>query len=76
MNGSYYDHALQSHRRVTHTRMLNLPTYYRTCPCHTAPHTVLLFSGNLLVSESLENVIKIRSLLDEYRIRAERVRCP
>lgn len=36
----------------------------------------LLFSGNLLVSESLENVIKIRSLLDEYRIRTKRVRCP
>lgn len=35
---------------------------------------VLLFSGNLLVSESLENVIKIGSLLDEYKIRAER--CP
>lgn len=32
---------------------------------------VLMFSGSLLVSESLENVIKVRSLLDEHGVSAE-----
>lgn len=40
------------------------------------PVLVLMLSGNFLVSESVENVIKIRSLLDEYRISPERVSCP
>lgn len=72
--------ALQRRRRVAYTGMLNLPTYYRTGPCHTDPHTcpAVLFVcfcpavfGNFLASESLENVIKVRSLLDGYRISAE-----
>ena len=69
VNGTSRDHVLQKHGRATHSRMLRFVTGRVLATQILA--LVLLFSGNLLASESLENIIKMRSLLDECRIRAK-----
>lgn len=72
LHSAPYTHAPRD-RGEAHTRMLSLQIYNRTCPSNTDPSKCLspFYLATYRYQESLENVIKVRSLLDEYRISAE-----